>query len=152
MNKSIVDKEKPDILYSTWYLLSMNCFVINLETFGHFWTKTYKGRILWLSNHNVKIFSTGCPSKGWQWNLIGIVCTVQSVSYNYKKHNKGCVSSGRVRPWLFSSPLAPHQYTCKDLHWSSLHENVVFFVCVHIGNAGCIISIIWNSISGLDAR
>ena len=35
---------------------------------------------------------------------------------------------------------------------SSLHENVVFSVCVRMGNAAYIIFIIWNSISGLDGR
>ena len=34
---------------------------------------------------------------------------------------------------------------------SSLHENVVFSVCVHLGNAVYIVFIMWNSISGLDA-
>ena len=33
---------------------------------------------------------------------------------------------------------------------SSLHENVVFTVCAHMGNAAYIIFIMWNSISGLD--
>ena len=33
---------------------------------------------------------------------------------------------------------------------SSLHENVVFSVCARMGNAACIIFIIWNSISGED--
>ena len=34
---------------------------------------------------------------------------------------------------------------------SSLHENVVFSVCVGMSNAAYVISIMWNSISGLDA-
>ena len=34
---------------------------------------------------------------------------------------------------------------------SSLHENVVFSVCAHMDNAAYIISIMWNSISGLEA-
>ena len=34
---------------------------------------------------------------------------------------------------------------------SSLHENVVFSVCVRMDNAAYIIFIMWNSISGLDA-
>ena len=34
---------------------------------------------------------------------------------------------------------------------SSLHENVLFSVCVRMGNATYNISIMWNSISGLDA-
>ena len=34
---------------------------------------------------------------------------------------------------------------------SSLPENVVFSVCAQMGNAAYIISIMWNSISGLDA-
>ena len=34
---------------------------------------------------------------------------------------------------------------------SSLHENVVFSVCVCVVNAAYIIFIMWNSISGLDA-
>ena len=34
---------------------------------------------------------------------------------------------------------------------ASLHENVVFSVCAHMGNAANIIFIMWNSISGLDA-
>ena len=33
---------------------------------------------------------------------------------------------------------------------SSLHENVVFSVCAHMGNAAYIILIMRNSISGLD--
>ena len=33
----------------------------------------------------------------------------------------------------------------------SLHKNVVFTVCVRMGNAAYIISIMWNSISNLDA-
>ena len=33
---------------------------------------------------------------------------------------------------------------------SSLHENVVFPVCVLMCNAAYVIFIIWNSISGLD--
>ena len=33
----------------------------------------------------------------------------------------------------------------------SLHENVVFSVCAHMGNAAYIIFIMGNSISGLDA-
>ena len=33
---------------------------------------------------------------------------------------------------------------------SSLHENVVFSVCAPMGNDAYIISIMWNSISGLD--
>ena len=33
---------------------------------------------------------------------------------------------------------------------SSLHENVVFSVCACMGNAMYIISIMWNSVSGLD--
>ena len=33
---------------------------------------------------------------------------------------------------------------------SSLHENVVFFVCARMGNAAYIISTMWNFISGLD--
>ena len=32
----------------------------------------------------------------------------------------------------------------------SLHLNVVFFLCALMGNAACIIFIMWNSISGLD--
>ena len=32
-----------------------------------------------------------------------------------------------------------------------LHENVVFSVCVHMGNAAYILFNMWNSISGLDA-
>ena len=34
---------------------------------------------------------------------------------------------------------------------SSLHENVVFSVCACVGNAAYVISIMWNSTSGLDA-
>ena len=34
---------------------------------------------------------------------------------------------------------------------SSLHENVVFSVCVRMGNATYIIFIMWNSISSLEA-
>ena len=34
---------------------------------------------------------------------------------------------------------------------SSLHENIVFSVCVRMGNVAYIIFIMWNSISGLDA-
>ena len=33
---------------------------------------------------------------------------------------------------------------------SSLHENVVFSVCVRMCNAAYVIFIMWNSISGLD--
>ena len=33
----------------------------------------------------------------------------------------------------------------------SLHENVVFSVCAHLGNAAYIIFIMWNSISDLEA-
>ena len=33
---------------------------------------------------------------------------------------------------------------------SSLHENVVFSVCVRMDNATYVIFIMWNSISGLD--
>ena len=33
---------------------------------------------------------------------------------------------------------------------SSLHENVVFSVCVRMGNARFIIFIMWNSIASLD--
>ena len=33
---------------------------------------------------------------------------------------------------------------------SSLHENVVFSVCVRMDNAAYIILIMWNSISGLE--
>ena len=33
---------------------------------------------------------------------------------------------------------------------SSLHENIVFSVCAHMGNAAYIMFIMWNSISGLD--
>ena len=32
-----------------------------------------------------------------------------------------------------------------------MHENVVFSVCAHMDNAAYIISIMWNSISGLEA-
>ena len=32
----------------------------------------------------------------------------------------------------------------------SLHENVVFSVCAHMGNDAYIIFIMWNFISGLD--
>ena len=35
---------------------------------------------------------------------------------------------------------------------SSFHENVVFSVCARMVNAAYIIFIMWNSISGLDAR
>ena len=35
---------------------------------------------------------------------------------------------------------------------SSLHENVVFSVCAHMDNAAYIMFILWNSISGSDAR
>ena len=34
---------------------------------------------------------------------------------------------------------------------SSLHENVVFYVCARMCNAAYVIFIMWNSISGLDA-
>ena len=34
---------------------------------------------------------------------------------------------------------------------SSLHENVVFSVCARMDNAAYILSIMWNSIYGLDA-
>ena len=34
---------------------------------------------------------------------------------------------------------------------SSMHENIVFSVCACMDNAGYIISIMWNSISGLEA-
>ena len=34
---------------------------------------------------------------------------------------------------------------------SSLHLNVVFSLCARMGNAACIIFIMWNSISGLEA-
>ena len=34
---------------------------------------------------------------------------------------------------------------------SYLHENVIFSVCVLMCNAAYVISIMWNSISGLDA-
>ena len=33
---------------------------------------------------------------------------------------------------------------------SSLHENVIFSVCSHMGNAAYIIFIMWKSISGLE--
>ena len=33
---------------------------------------------------------------------------------------------------------------------SSLHENVIFSVCAHMGNAAYIIFNMWNSISGLE--
>ena len=33
----------------------------------------------------------------------------------------------------------------------SLHENVIFSVCGHMGNAAYIIFIMWNYISGLEA-
>ena len=46
--------------------------------------------------------------------------------------------------------FAPFQYTYTDLPKSSLHENVVFSVCAHMGNAAYIIPIMWNSISSLD--
>ena len=36
------------------------------------------------------------------------------------------------------------------LHNLSLHENVVFSVCAHMGNAVYIILIMWSSISGLN--
>ena len=36
------------------------------------------------------------------------------------------------------------------LQKSSLHENVVFSVCAHMGNAAYLIFIMRNSISGLD--
>ena len=51
---------------------------------------------------------------------------------------------------IFYMPLAPLQYKYKGLPLSSLHKNVVFSVCAHMGNAAYIISIMWNSISGLD--
>ena len=34
---------------------------------------------------------------------------------------------------------------------SSLHLNVIFSLCARMGNAACIIFIMWNSISGLEA-
>ena len=37
------------------------------------------------------------------------------------------------------------------MHYSSLHENVVFFICARMGNASYFIFIMWNTISGLDA-
>ena len=40
--------------------------------------------------------------------------------------------------------------TCKDLPLTSLHENVVFSVCAHIGSGPYIIFIMWNSICGLE--
>ena len=40
---------------------------------------------------------------------------------------------------------------CLVIIQSSLHENVVFSVCAHMGNAAYIIFIMLNSISGLDA-
>ena len=54
-------------------------------------------------------------------------------------------------PSQCTSPLPPLQYTCKGLPKSSLHENVVFSICARMGNATHIISIMWNSISSLDA-
>ena len=45
----------------------------------------------------------------------------------------------------------PLQYICKALRESSLHENVVFSVCAHMGNAAYILFIMWYSISSLDA-
>ena len=41
-------------------------------------------------------------------------------------------------------------YSRLSMKMSSLHENVVFSVCAHMGNAAYIIFIMWNSIAGLD--
>ena len=44
----------------------------------------------------------------------------------------------------------PHRVCFVNVQ-SSLHENVVVCVCARMDNAGYIIFIMWNSISGLDA-
>ena len=49
---------------------------------------------------------------------------------------------------VFTNPLPGLQYTCEDLPQATLHGNVVYSVCEHMGNAAYIISIMLNFISG----
>ena len=62
-------------------------------------------------------------------------------------HNGGVWQSG------ISKSLAEYiqHRVCLVIVQSSLHENVVFSVCARMDNAVCIISIMWNSISGLES-
>ena len=53
--------------------------------------------------------------------------------------------------WAFS-PFPPLSYTFKALHQSSLHENVVFYICARMCNAAYIIFIMRDSISSLDTK
>ena len=73
---------------------------------------------------------------------------VLSLSINKNDRNGGIWQSG------ISKSLAEYVQcpVCFVNGQSSLRENVVFSIRVRVDNAAYIIFIIWNSISGLDAR
>ena len=78
-------------------------------------------------------------------------CTYSTLWYFY-------ASARHIEPWRglqirekYCKVEYVQHHVCFVYFQSPLHENAVFSVCAHMGNAAYIIFIMWNSISGLDS-
>ena len=105
-----------------WYHLTVKC--------GEMWL------VYNLQNTSHNSFST--------WPVILLI----DGSYSNKNDRNGGIWQSGISKSLAEYVQRPVCFVNVQL---SLHENVVFSVCVRMCNAAYVILITWNSISGLDA-
>ena len=82
--------------------------------------------------------------------MFSYVCLICHFHFLLRKNDR----NGSIWQSEISKSLAEYFKCCVCFVnvQSSLHENVVFSVCAPMDNAAYIMFIMWNSISGLDAK
>ena len=93
-----------------------------------------------------------CPFFSLSQPFLQKHCSNQTQTYKleYASARDIKLQRGFKKEKCYKVEYAQHR-VCLVYLQSSLHENVVFSVCAHMGNAAYIMFIMWNSISGLDA-
>ena len=99
------------------------------------------------------IFFVGWSSTNTLLCMIRYVTCVMSVMSVKNKPNIGqpmCFGSCKLGTKKYCKAELVQRRACFVYLQSSLHKNVIFSVCAHMGKAVYIIFIMWNSISGLE--